>query len=139
MTRRPKRRIKEWTDPSSAIIVGLLFGDAYLEAVPVLAIHIWASLFVFLGVASSRWFLAENLQKLMLVRTVLNGLINILLNLLLIPDYGAVGAAIALLVAQAAGTFIFDHFREDTRRLFYMKLSSLNLFRIVYQRSWSHV
>jgi len=114
---------------SSAYIVELLFGDAYGEAAPVLAIHVWASVFVFLGVASSKWFVAENLQRLMFIRTLLNGVLNIFLNLLLIPKYGATGAALALVVAQSAGTLVYDHFRQDTKRLFYMKLSSFNLLR----------
>lgn len=119
----------------SPFVIDLLFGAAYSEAGFVLAIHIWASIFVFLGVANSKWFLAENLQKLIFFRTLLNGLINVALNYLLIPEYGAVGAAIALVVAQSAGTFIYDHFRADTRRLFYMKVSSFNFFRVFYKRS----
>lgn len=120
----------------SSPIMDLLFGPAYIQAGPVLAIHIWASIFVFLGVAHSKWFLIENLQKLMFYRTALNGLINVLLNYLLIPKYGALGAAIALVIAQSLGTMIYDHFRADTKRLFYMKVSSLNIFRIIHNRSW---
>jgi hypothetical protein len=40
-------------------LVVLFFGAPYAESGVVLAIHIWASVFVFLGVASSKWFLAE--------------------------------------------------------------------------------
>lgn len=123
----------------SPFVVGILFGDAYAEAGTVLAIHIWASVFVFLGVASSKWFLVENLQRLMFFRTFLNGLINIVLNYFLIPRYGAVGAAVALVIAQSAGLLVYDHFRKDTRKLFYMKIASLNLFKTIYARPWRYV
>jgi PST family polysaccharide transporter len=64
----------------STTIVVVLFGQAYAESGPVLAIHIWASVFVFLGVASSQWFVAENRQILSFQRTVLGALINVILN-----------------------------------------------------------
>jgi O-antigen/teichoic acid export membrane protein len=43
-------------------IVKILFGVDYIKAGTVLSIHIWAAVFVFLGVAIGRWFLTENLQ-----------------------------------------------------------------------------
>jgi PST family polysaccharide transporter len=54
----------------AAPLITLLYGNAYEEAGKVLAIHIWASVFVFLGVASSQWFIAENRQILSLQRTL---------------------------------------------------------------------
>ena len=50
----------------SDIIVNMLYGEQYNQAASVLTIHIWASIFVFLGVASGQWFIAENLQLLAL-------------------------------------------------------------------------
>ena len=49
-------------------IVELLYGAQYNQAGSVLVIHIWAGVFVFLGVASAKWFLVENLQMLSLQR-----------------------------------------------------------------------
>jgi O-antigen/teichoic acid export membrane protein len=66
-------------------LVVLLFGAPYAESGVVLAIHIWASVFVFLGVASSNWFLAENRQVLLLQRTIAGAIVNVVLNLVLIP------------------------------------------------------
>jgi PST family polysaccharide transporter len=40
-------------------IIIFLFGQDYADAGPILSIHIWASIFVFLGVASTQWFIAE--------------------------------------------------------------------------------
>jgi O-antigen/teichoic acid export membrane protein len=69
-------------------LIVLLFGQAYQEAGQVLMIHVWAAIFVFLGVASGKWFLAENLQKLTLVNTGFGATVNVLLNYKLIPVYG---------------------------------------------------
>jgi O-antigen/teichoic acid export membrane protein len=112
----------------AAPIVTFLFGETYAEAGPVLAIHIWASVFVFLGVASGQWFLAENRQMLSLQRTALGAFVNIFLNLWLIPDYGAVGAAVATVAANAIAAYFFDITRMETRSMFYMKTKALTFF-----------
>ncbi|MEQ8838039.1 MAG: flippase, partial [Lacipirellulaceae bacterium] len=111
-------------------LVGLLFGEAYVAAGTTLAIHIWAAVFVFLGVASGKWFLAENRQILSLQRTSLGAIANVGLNFLLIPHYGVVGAAIATVVSQAIAAWLFDPMQAVTRPMFFMKLASMNPLRI---------
>ena len=111
-------------------IVEMLYGVAYNEAGMVLMIHIWAGVFVFLGVASSKWFVAENLQLLSMWRTFFGMLVNVLLNILLIPKYGITGAAFSTLISQVVAAYLFDVFYYKTRSMFYMKTKSLLLLRI---------
>lgn len=113
----------------SGSLIAMLFGIKFSAAGTVLAIHIWAGVFVFLGVASGNWFIAENLQKLIFQRTVCGAVANIILNLLLIPKFGVNGAAVALLISQAVASWVFDGFQKATRNLFFMKLSAMNPFR----------
>jgi O-antigen/teichoic acid export membrane protein len=108
-----------------------LFGDAYKQAGAVLAIHIWASVFVFLGVASGKWFLAENRQMLGLQRTALGALVNVVLNFALIPGFGVVGAAVATVISQAIAALFYDALQSETRRMFHMKLHSFNIMRLL--------
>ena len=110
----------------SRSIVTLLFGEDYSGAGAILAIHIWAAVFVFLGVASGNWFLTENRQLLSMQRAVSGAVANIGLNLLLIPIYGAVGAALATVISQAIAAWLFDFFQAETRPMFFMKLTSMN-------------
>ncbi len=117
----------------STLVISLLFGDAYRSAGPVLAVHIWASVFVFLGVASSKWFLAENRQLLSLQRTVLGGAANIALNLWWIPSYGALGAAFATVVSYAIAAFFSDLIQKETKKMFWMKVDALNP-SVLYKR-----
>jgi len=107
-------------------LISLLFGAAYTDAGTVLAIHTWAAVFVFLGVASGTWFLAENRLSLSLQRTVLGAIANIVLNLILIPDFGVMGSALALVISQALASLLYDGLNRDTHRMFHMKLSSFN-------------
>lgn len=114
-------------------LVVMLFGKAYEEAGSVLAIHLWSSVFVFLGVASSRWFVAENRQALALQRTLLGALTNIGLNFWLIPNYGVLGAAWATVISQAVTVFVADALHKDTWIMFKMKLDSFNILK-AFQR-----
>lgn len=115
----------------SGPIIGLLFGEAYSGAGTLLAIHIWASVFVFLGVASGKYFLAENWQILSFQRTALGAIVNVALNFLLIPKYSTVGASIATVLSQAIAAWLFDAIQPITRGLFLMKTKSMNPYRIV--------
>jgi PST family polysaccharide transporter len=115
----------------AAPLVGLLYGQAYLDSGAVVAIHIWAAVFVFLGVASGKWFLVENRQVLSLQRTTLGAVANVALNFSLIPIYGAVGAAIATVISQAIAAWLFDPLQTATRPMFFMKLTAMNPLRIL--------
>lgn len=117
----------------STPLVVYLFGKAYEEAGSVLAIHLWSSVFVFLGVASSKWFVAENRQTLALQRTILGAITNIGLNFWLIPIYGVLGAAWATVISQAVTVLVADALHKDTRIMFKMKLDSFNIIR-AFQR-----
>jgi len=111
-------------------VVNLLYGEQYNQAGSVLIIHIWAGVFVFLGVASGKWFTSENLQILAFWRTFYGMVANVLLNFWLIPKYGVQGAAIATLVANLIAAFIYDFFNKVTRPIFYMKLKSIFVIEI---------
>ncbi|MBP24070.1 flippase [Methylophaga sp.] len=112
-------------------IVISLFGDAYSESGFVLAVHIWIGLFVSLGVASSKWFLLENLSKLIFYRTLYGALLNVLLNLVLIPSFGIKGCLIATLISYSFAALWFDAFAKKTRKAFVMKIRAL-IFRSLY-------
>tara|TARA_B110000977_G_scaffold201487_1_gene296351 strand:+ start:2472 stop:3833 length:1362 start_codon:yes stop_codon:yes gene_type:complete len=108
-------------------IINLLYGGQYNQAGGVLLIHIWAGVFVFLGISSSMWYLTENLQKLLFWRSFYGMLVNIALNIILIPSYGIKGAALATLFSQIVAAYIFDISSNKTRLMFIMKTRSIFL------------
>jgi len=112
-------------------VVNLLYGEQYNQAGSVLMIHIWAGIFVFLGVASGKWFMAENLQMLSFWRTFNGMVLNVVLNFVLIPKYGIQGAAVATLLSYFTAGLLFDFFNIKTRKVFFTKLNTLNLRRIL--------
>lgn len=105
-------------------VVHLLYGEQYDKAGSVLMIHIWAGVFVFLGVASGKWFMAENLQMLSFWRTFYGMVLNVILNFVFIPKYEIQGAAVATLSANLMAAFLFDFFNKKTNKVFYMKLKA---------------
>ena len=109
-------------------VVNLLYGTQYNQAGSVLMIHIWAGVFVFLGVASGKWFIAENLQSYAFYRTLSGAILNVILNILLIPKYNIIGATIATLLSQAMAAYFFDAFSSKTRRVFLMKSKAFILY-----------
>lgn len=115
----------------STSVVSFLFGAIYIDAGAILAVHIWTAIFVFLGVASGQWFLAENRQVLSLQRAVLGAVVNVVLNIFLIPQYGALGAAWATVIAQLSAALLFDLIQKETRLMFIMKLKSMNVISVI--------
>ncbi|MGY5580767.1 flippase [Vibrio cincinnatiensis] len=105
-------------------LVNILFGSAYASSSSILLVHVWSSVFVFLGVASSKWFITEGLQKQALYRTVAGLIVNIMLNYILIGKYGAIGAAFSTLVSQMIASYLFNLFNIKTRPLFMMQSRS---------------
>lgn len=107
-------------------IIQILYGEKYAGAGTVLAIHIWAGVFVFLSVASGRYLLTENYTRLFFFRNSIGAAVNILLNFALIPKYGINGAAIATFVSYSLVVFSMAFVRE-TRHQSMMILKSLLL------------
>jgi polysaccharide transporter, PST family len=113
----------------SGKVITILFGSSYAEAGTILAVHIWASLFVFMGVAASPWFLAEGLNHLSMYRTIAGAITNVVLNLILIPTYSGFGAAIATVISYAVGSFLSNAIHPQTKKIFMIQLKSLMLLR----------
>jgi O-antigen/teichoic acid export membrane protein len=108
-------------------IINLLYRNHQYEgAGPMLSIHIWSGVFVFLGSASSQYLLAEGYTIISFQRTALGAVLNVLLNLWLIPRYGGIGASIATLIACIFSTF-YLLFLPKTRQQGLMMLKSLFL------------
>jgi PST family polysaccharide transporter len=109
---------------ASHAIIRILYSTGYSAAAPVLAVHVWASVFVFLGVAQSPWDISKNMLRLSMYRTIFGAVVNAAMNLYLIPRYSAMGAAVATVVSYAISGVFANGFSARTRPIFYMQMKS---------------
>lgn len=107
------------------LAIHILYGEAYAQSAEILTISVWAGLFATLGSARSVWLVAENLQKYTISYTLVGCIINIALNAILIPTYGAFGAAFATLVAQAISNIFVLMLFKKTRKSSTMILKAI--------------
>lgn len=95
--------------------VSILYGEAYMPTVAPLRVITWYTAFSYLGVARNAWVVCENRQKYLIWVYASAAVANVLLNLLLIPRFGATGAAFASLMAQVVTTMIAPFFIKRLR------------------------
>jgi O-antigen/teichoic acid export membrane protein len=101
---------------ASDVIVALLYGPAYAASGPLLALLGFRFLLTGFGIGRSLFL--TNMHQLWLIAliAVIGMTANILLNLLLIPLYGAFGAVYASLAALVLKNFVVDLLWPSTRR-----------------------
>ncbi len=87
------------------VFIRVVYGEAYLPAVGPLRIVVWYVAFSYLGVARNAWIVCERKQKYLKYIYLSSALINVVLNFLLIPLIGTLGAALASLLTQIATVF----------------------------------
>jgi PST family polysaccharide transporter len=109
---------------SSPWVIRLLFPE-FSGSAAVWALHIWSAPAFFMAVATTNWFVAENRQRDLLARGVISLTTNLLLNLWLIPAFGARGAALATLLSQTAAYWGANALFPSTRWLFRLQCRSL--------------
>lgn len=103
----------------SKLVVRILYGEAYLQAASVLRICVWQFLFSYLGVVRNIWILAEGKQNMLWKINLAGMLTNVVGNALMIPYYGAMGAAGVSLLTQFCSNvllgFVIPSLRQNNR------------------------
>jgi PST family polysaccharide transporter len=101
--------------PDEAIQV--LLGEGYREAAPVLRVHVFSNLFAILGVAQSTWLIGRGMLWAGFRNTVIGAVANVALNVVFIPQYGALGAAATTVAATFLATIPVNALFPATRPL----------------------
>jgi O-antigen/teichoic acid export membrane protein len=83
----------------SELIVHTLYGPQFSPSAQLLSILIWSEFAIFFGSAVGNLLLARSLQNYLIYPTIAGATVNVLLNLIWIPRYAAVGSAWATLVS----------------------------------------
>lgn len=101
----------------SNITIIIIYGKEYFEAVIVLKILVWSRLFSLIGTARNIWLICEECAKYVKWFVGAGAGINIILNFILIPLFGALGAAIATLITEIVSSFFMIGIFKKTRPL----------------------
>jgi len=144
--------IAMFTTLSANQIVLVIFGAGYIPSVIALQILIWTVIFMFLNGLSANLLGSVNKQVIVTKITGLGAVINILLNLLLIPKFSYIGASFATLTTELivlpiivyvmfkSGYTSFNPLIKDLPKIifsilvmgiFILYLNNLNLFLLI--------
>ena len=82
------------------LIFQLFFVDKYDASIPVFKILVWYLAIVFIYGTISNSLVAKNRVKFLVYLNLIMIILNVVLNFLLIPDYGAKGAALATIICE---------------------------------------
>ena len=113
---------------SSDIVITLIFSDTYIESINITKILSFSIFFVFLGVVNEHWYVTKNLQKFYALYVSFGALLNIILNYILISNFGLKGAAYATVFTYLIIIFFLDYFNKHTREV--LKIKMLSIFKI---------
>ena len=116
----------------------ILYGETYLPAVGPLRIVVWYTAFSYLGVARNAWMVCENRQKYLKYLYVSAAALNVVLNLALIPSWGASGAAAASLITQVATTTLLPALFRPLRPNVKLMLDAALLRGVLPEKQSNH-
>ena len=115
-------------------IIRVLYGPAYAGSAGVLRVLIWGGSLVPVAATWSYWMLLENRTKTMFYFNVFGAILNVILNLLLIPHFGIMGSAYATLISYNAWLFVLCPFMKSQRKVLVMMLKSMSLVWLFSRR-----
>ncbi len=97
------------------LIVNLLYGIEFMPSAAPLKIVTWYTAFSYLGVARNAWIVSEKKQRYLKYMCCFAAVLNVIMNSMFIPWWGASGAALASLITEMFTCLILPSFFKDLR------------------------
>lgn len=107
------------------VIILILYGERYIDAIPVLSLVVWYSSFSYFGGINNLYLVAENKTFWVQLLSSIGVVLNIVLNFILIQKYSAVGAALASLITQFVANFLMLIIIPTLREGFYIMFQGI--------------
>jgi len=111
----------------ASTVIAALYGASFVSAAPVLVVQVWAGVFVALGITANSWLINMGLLRTALNQAVGAAAASVILNLILIPKIGIVGAAVSVIISQALSGLFLNAAFVSTRPLFYLQCRALGI------------
>ncbi len=106
-------------------MMSLFFGQEFEGSGAVLQVFGFSIYATFISIASGKFLVAENFKRTILIRSLLGLGVNVILNLIWIPQFGYMGAAYASFVSYFIPIFILVFFKS-TRPQLVLIIKALN-------------
>jgi len=87
-------------------IVNLIYGSEFSGSVFALQILIWAAAIMYVTMVQSNTIITANKQMFSFKVTIVAAILNIILNLIVIPKYSYIGASATTVATEAFGLFV---------------------------------
>lgn len=115
--------------------ITLLFGNDYIEAIPILQILAFKAMALSLSTVAGQMLIIEGLQRWAIFRDSLGCIVCVVLNLVFLPKYGVIFAAISAIISNLTAGYLADAIIPPYRHLFVIQTKSLltgwtNIFRM---------
>lgn len=107
-------------------LISILYGNEYEASITILRLIVWYTTFSYLGAARSVWILAEEKQQYLWIINLTGAILNVVLNMVLIPIWGVEGAAIATVITQLCTNFVIGFVLKPLRPAHLLMLKSMN-------------
>ena len=108
--------------PVAAPVIELFYGKQYLATSGLLTVLVWSEVPIFFAAALGSAMVAKGLQRYMPIGAAVGAVMNIVLNLLWIPKYGAMGASWATVISYSVSGILYLLFVSKTRPMVVMGL-----------------
>lgn len=115
----------------SSTFLTYFLGESYSESAFFLIILVWSSLFAALGGARSLYLIGENKTRIYLFTVVVGCILNLILNYMFIPVYGAYAACVTTLITTFFSGIGVNFLIKELRETGTMQLKAL-----VYPKFW---
>jgi O-antigen/teichoic acid export membrane protein len=87
--------------PIAGPLVDLFYGKAFHSSAGLLIVLVWSEVPIFFGVVMVNALVAKNLQRYLPTSTIAGAVMNVALNLFMIPRWGALGASWATVISYS--------------------------------------
>lgn len=107
--------------------IRIFYGVSYSISADIAKVHSLTLLFVSIGCVRGSMLLVEKKTKLLSVITVIGGIINIILNYILINKFGMYGAAVSVLISQIIVCYLSGMFHKSLLEIFRIQTRAIIL------------
>lgn len=115
----------------SGAIISHTFGNTYDSSRILLMMLVWAPCLSFMSTVSNIYYVANNMTRVIALRQTILLIFNLILNVMFIGRYGAMGAAVTTLLSDLLLACFIELLSKDTREILFIKLKAVFFIRPV--------